>query len=60
MAKSIGQVAGRYRENGYLINNGKSRSSPAFQVQKVRRTGLSDSYSFETGCRGFESRLPLL
>jgi hypothetical protein len=58
MVKSVKQVAG-VRESGHLISNRKRRFSPAFQVQNVRKTGLSRSYSFQAGCRGSESRLPL-
>ena len=59
MAKSISQVAGRQRESGHLINDGKSRASPAFQVQKVGEMGLSGSYLLEAECRGFQSLLAL-
>jgi hypothetical protein len=50
---------GRSKKSGHLTVVAEKRRFPAFQVQKGQKMGLRDGSSFQAGCRGFESRLPL-
>jgi len=56
----IGQASGRrWEKTGNLAGKQERRFSRAFQIQKGQKMGLSDNPSFQAGCRGFESHLPL-
>jgi hypothetical protein len=58
MVKSVKQVTGG-QKRAVIWLLWKEAVFPAFQVPKGQKMGLSDGSSFQAGCRGFESRLPL-
>jgi hypothetical protein len=59
MVKSVQQVTGGQKRALIWLLLWKEAVSPAFQVQKGQKMGLRDGSSFQEGCHGFESRLPM-